>query len=389
MLTCQKDRFSLPSEITYLNCAYMSPLLEAVEVAGYQGVARKIAPFEIFPNDFFDPVESVKKTFAKLVNTPDFERIAIIPSVSYGIANVVNNIKAEKGQKIIMVDEQFPSNYYSWKRLSKKDGLQIIIVKPDENIEKRGENWNAKILEAIDEDTAVVTMPNVHWADGTKFDLKSIRAKTKKVGAKLIIDGTQSIGAMPFDVDEIQPDAVINVAYKWLLGPYSSGVAYYGEAFDNGTPIEESWMNRIKSEDFQGLVNYQDQYRPKAARYNVGEASNFMSIPMMEAAMKSILEWGVENIQNYCADLSNKYLADFQNMGCHVEDPTYRALHLFGIRLSENFDLDELKAQFLKNKVFVSFRGNAIRIAPHLYNDEADFEKLVMCFKKARKRLLI
>jgi selenocysteine lyase/cysteine desulfurase len=389
MLVCQKDRFSLPDNITYLNCAYMSPLMNSVEVAGYQGVARKTAPFEVFPNHFFDPVQAVRKAYSRLINAQDPERIALIPSVSYGIANVVNNIKAEKGQNIIMVDEQFPSNYYSWERLAKEKGLTIRMIKPDEHTKTRGENWNNRILEAINQETVVVTMPNIHWADGTKFDLISIRERTKEVGAKLIIDGTQSVGALEFDVQKIQPDALINVAYKWLLGPYSSGLAYYGEAFDNGIPIEESWMNRVKSEDFRGLVNYQKNYRPKAARYNVGEASNFMAIPMMEAALKAILDWGVQNIQEYCGALTDKFLPEFMDMGCQVEDPKYRAKHLFGIRLSENFDLNELKAQFMKNKVFVSFRGNAIRIAPHLYNDEGDFETLVDCFKKARKKTLV
>ena len=84
----------------------------------------------------------------------------------------------------------------------------------------------------------------VHWADGTIFDMKKIRKKTSENNALLIIDGTQSIGSMPFNLNEIQPDALVCAGYKWLMGPYGSGLAYYGKYFDDGKPIEESWINR-------------------------------------------------------------------------------------------------------------------------------------------------
>ena len=107
-------------------------------------------------------------------------------------------------------------------------------------------------------------MSHIHWADGTLFDLKAIRQRTRDVGALLIIDGTQSIGALPFDIQEIQPDALICAGYKWLMGPYSLGLAYLGEFFDEGIPIEENWKNRHNSHHFARLVNYEDKYQPHA-----------------------------------------------------------------------------------------------------------------------------
>ena len=86
-------------------------------------------------------------------------------------------------------------------------------------------------------------MGHIHWADGTLFDLIAIRKKADKVGAKLIIDGTQSVGALPFSVKEIQPDALIVGGYKWLLGPYSIGMAYYADTFNNGEPLELSLIH--------------------------------------------------------------------------------------------------------------------------------------------------
>ncbi|RMG86302.1 MAG: aminotransferase class V-fold PLP-dependent enzyme [Bacteroidetes bacterium] len=388
MLTCQKNRFSLPSNVTYFNAAYFTPLLDVVELAGYRGVTKKTMPFEVTSSDFFDPVEPLRRMFASLIHADEPGRVAIVPSVSYGIANAAKNVRAERGQKIVLIEEQFPSNYYSWQRTADEKGLRLQIVGAPKETDGRAAQWNENLLAAITSDTAVVTLPHVHWADGTKFDLERVGKKCREVGAQFIVDGTQSVGALPFDVSVIQPDALICSGYKWLLGPYSIGLAYYGEAFDAGTPIEESWMNRAHSDDFQGLVQYQSEYRPFAARYNVGEFSNFILIPMMSAALETILDWRVENIQEYCGSLSAPFLEAFVEMGCRLESPEYRGQHLIGIRTGDNFDLEDLKHALAKNRIYVSFRGEVVRISPHLYNDSGDFEKLIECFKQNRKTKL-
>ena len=102
------------------------------------------------------------------------------------------------------------------------------------------------------------------------------------MGARFVIDGTQSVGALPFDVGHTRPDAVACAGYKWLTGPYSVGTAWYGPAFDGGTPIEENWITRAGSDRFNELVNYRDDYRPGAIRYDVSERSNFILLPMFE-----------------------------------------------------------------------------------------------------------
>jgi len=124
----------------------------------------------------------------------------------------------------------------------------------------------------------------VHWTDGTRFDLVAIGRAARRVGAAFVVDGTQSVGALPFDVREIQPDALVCAGYKWLLGPYAMGAAYFGPRYDAGDPIEENWITRRGSDDFQRLVAYQDEYAPGAIRYDVGERSNFILLPMFIAA---------------------------------------------------------------------------------------------------------
>ncbi|WP_299894444.1 aminotransferase class V-fold PLP-dependent enzyme [uncultured Aquimarina sp.] len=376
----QQHLFDLSEEITYLNGAYMSPQLKSVTDIGISAVQRKAQPYEILPEDFFSQREVLKKRFASLINAPDHHNTAIIPSVSYGIANAANNVPLQKGDEIILVDEQFPSNVYIWQEVAKKNNALIKIVYPPKEFNNRGKKWNQSILDAISKNTAVIALPHVHWADGTLFDLQAIREKTIAVNAMMVIDGTQSIGALPFSVEEIQPDALICGGYKWLLGPYSIGMAYYSDAFSNGTPIEHNWMNRHNSEDFSGLTNYQDRYKEKAARYSVGESSNFILTPMLTKAIEQLIEWQPKNIQEYTKNISKATIDKLKALDCFIEEDHYRAHHLFGIYLPEHLSLEKIKANLKKEQIFVSYRGNAIRVSCNVYNSEKDFEKLLSQF---------
>ncbi len=377
MLTCKHSKFTLSPSITYLNCAYMSPLLKTAEKAGIKALRLKRNPASISPQDFFTGGELLREEYAKLINVSDAKRIAIIPSVSYGIANVAANVQLGNGEEVIVAGDQFPSNYYTWERLCADKKALLKIVEAPKELSSRGKNWNERILNAIQNNTKVVALAHTHWTDGTKFDLEAIRKRTREVGALLVIDGTQSVGALPFDVQKFQPDALVCGGYKWLLGPYSIGLAYYGDAFDGGKPIEESWMNRLNSEDFTSLVNYQENYQPGALRYDVGEHSNFTLVPMMTKSLEQLNRWKPENIQEYCKGITTKAVHMLKEKNIWVEDESYRAHHLIGLRLPREFDLEKIKATLLKNKIYVSYRSNAIRLAPNVYNNEEDLMRFV------------
>lgn len=376
MLHCQKDAFSLPEGLHYLNCAYMAPLARRVEEAGAEGLRRKRNPAAIGPEDFFDESRHVRQLFAELVHAPGSEHVAIIPSASYGIATAARNLPLRSGQNIVTAAEQFPSNVYVWRRLAQEHGLSLRAIAPPETGTARGRGWNERLLDAIDAKTAVVALGHVHWTDGTRFDLEAISRRARDAGAALVVDGTQSVGALPFDVERIQPDALICAGYKWLLGPYSIGLAYFGPRLLDGVPLEENWITRRDSEVFSRLVDYVDDYQPGAARYDVGERSNFILVPMLVAALELIAAWGVDAIQDYCHRLVQPLLDEALDLGYLVEDAAWRGAHLFGVRLPAGRSTEALRTALAARNVAVSLRGSAVRIAPHVYNDEHDVAAL-------------
>jgi selenocysteine lyase/cysteine desulfurase len=380
-MLCQKSLFNLEKGVHYISCATMSPNLKSVEQAGFEGIMRKSKPHLITQETFFETTEPVKKLFAQLINCPDSERIALIPSTSYGMAIVARNLgfkpNLKAGQEILMVHEEFPSDVYAWEGVCMEKGLVTKTISPPQSLENRGKIWNETLINSINANTCMVVISPTHWADGTRFDLEAIGRQCRLYGALFVVDGTQSTGALPIDIQIFKPDALINVGYKWLLGPYSSGVAYFGEYFDTGSPIERNWINRVGSENFRNLVNYQDQYRPKADRYNVGERSNFILNPMMVAAMTQLLDWDVENVQNYCKTLLEEPLKVLQEKGFWVENEAFRSNHLVGLRLPVGADIGKIQNEMKKRNVILSFRGEAIRISPNVYNDQNDIDVMV------------
>lgn len=395
MLTCLKDEFSLPQEVHYLNCAYMAPLSARVEAAGLEGIKKKRNPDHINPHDFFADSNRARGLFGRIIHAEP-SSVALIPSVSYGIASIARNLSVRSGQSIVVVEEQFPSNVYAWSRLAVERGAEIVTVGPDvirrltdshptkwrkrpsapDALTGRAARWNERILETIDSSTAVVAMSNVHWADGTLFDIQAIAERAHGVGAAFVIDGTQSVGALPFDVREVRPDALICAGYKWLLGPYAIGLAYFDEKHHRGSPLEETWISRRNSETFSALVDYEDAYQPGAQRYDVGERSNFILVPMLCAALEHILEWTVPGIQSYCRDLMSEMIDEAREIGYRIEDERGRSHHLFGIRLPPEVSADDLNNELTARNVAVSIRGNAVRVSPHVYNDSSDVAAL-------------
>ncbi len=368
-LPSQRDLFGIPEDIAYLNCAYMSPQLRSVREAGERAIARRSRPWEITPKDFFTESETARELFAQLVGG-DADGAAIIPSASYGMAVAAANLEVRSGQSIILLEEQFPSNVYPWRELAKCKGARLVTVPRPEDLD-----WTRAVLEHIDGNTAIVAVPNCHWTDGSLLDLRRVGEQARNVGAALVVDATQSLGAYPLDVSEVRPDFLVSAGYKWLLGPYSLGFMYAAPERREGVPVEQNWISRAGSEDFERVVEYRDAFQPGARRYDVGERGNFILLPMANEALRQILDWGVEDISTSIGKLTAMIEERATDIRLEATPANRRAGHMLGLKLPPEKP-DDLPARLAAQNVFVSVRGDSLRVSPHLYNDERDVQRL-------------
>jgi selenocysteine lyase/cysteine desulfurase len=370
-IECQRDLFTIPQDITYLNCATMGPQLRSATAAGLEAVHANSAPWLRTPRDWFSGPERLRALAARLMNA-DAESVALVPAVSYGIAIAVSNLPVRAGQSIVVLDQQFPANVYAWRELARRTGARVRTVRRAQNA-----GWTEPLLAAIDRETAVVAVPNCHWADGGWVDLERVAAAARGVGAGLVIDATQSLGAYPLDVSTVRPDFLVAAGYKWLLGPYGLGYLYVAPRWQReGTPLEQSWLARAGSDDFARLTHYNDEFRPGARRFDVGECSQFTTLPIAAAALEQVLSWGVERIQSTLAVLTGLLAAGAERIGATALPATARVGHLIGIRLPSSPDA-RLSQALAAARVYVSIRGDYVRVSPYLYNDAADVDRLI------------
>ena len=373
-----RDLFQIPDGVTYLNCANMAPQLRCITTAGIDAVRAKATPWTLSAPEWFSGAEELRSLAAQVMGA-DVDGVALIPAVSYGIATAAANLPFTSGQTIVILDQEFPSNVYAWRELAKKCNGRVLMIK-----RKDGENWTQALLRGIDEKTAIVAVPHCHWTDGSNVNLELVGERARAVGAALVIDASQSLGASILDLERVKPDFLTAVGYKWLLGPYGLGYLYVAPKWrGSGVPLEQSWLTRAGSEDFTRLVDYTDEYRAGARRFDMGEFPQFVLAPMAIAALKQVLTWGVGRIQATLSVLTERaaYLAG--ELDYAVLPPADRSSHMIGIRPRRAIPVD-LPKSLKEAGVFVSIRGDSIRIAPHLYNEPQDIDRLFEVLRRTR-----
>jgi selenocysteine lyase/cysteine desulfurase len=387
MIPCQRHLFDIPDDVAYLNCAYRSPLMKPALEAGVAGFARKAHPWELTPDKFFTGSDEFRATAAQLIDC-SADCIAIVPSASYGIATAARNLPVKKGQSILLLAEQFPSNYYAWQRRAEENGASLKVVDWPED-----HDWTAAVLNSLTADVAIAALPHVHWTSGGRLDLVRIGEACRKLGAALVLDLTQSLGALPFCVGSlkndlqngVQPDFAVAASYKWLLGPYSVGLLYVAPKWHGGIPLEENWIQRANASDFSSLILYTENYDAGARRFDMGERSNFALLPAAVRAMKQLLEWDVAQISETAGALNRQLAEAATDLGFSAPAEPLRAPHYLALRRKEAIP-KELPEMLAREKVFVSVRGSSIRVAPHVYNTAEDCERLIACLRRIAAR---
>jgi len=366
-----RAEFEIPRDICYLNAAYMTPQPRAVVEAAIRGATRRSQPWHVTPPDFFSDVEVLRAAFARQVGcSPD--NIAIVPSAGYGVSCAANNMQAREGDLILALNDQFPSNYYAWRRQALESGAEFYVVSPEP-----GESWADALLEAIElrgDDIEIATLEWHHWASADLIDLETVIPALRDAGARVVLDLTQSIGACPIDISRIAPDFMVAGGYKWQFCPYGVAFLYVDDRYFDGVPIEEPWMGRDGAEDFSRLAEFTDLYQPGARRFDMSAKSSFSNIAGALAALKLLERWGIATISETLAATNARLAGILEGYGFETTPADARALHFQGARLPAT-DPRTLATRLVDNGVYASVRGNHLRVAPHLYTDDEDIAR--------------
>lgn len=373
----QRSLFNIPDNVAYFNCSYHGPQPNATRDRLVASLQLSSHPWERTPVTFFEDADTLRRLASELFGG-DESAYAIVPAVSYGVSTAARILEPElrRGDTILLVAEDFPSNVLSWRRIALEVGVNLKTVPTPAD-----GDWTRAILNGIDRSVKVVTTSTCHWTNGARIDLAPIRKATRDVGATLIVDATQTLGAMPLSIDELQPDFLVAAAYKWLLGPYGCGLLYVAERWRDSRPLEESWLARSNAEDFTSLANYSDSYLPGARRFDVGEKGSKTVLPGAIASLEQLKAWGIQNIAESIAAINAQIADCLQALDCKVATPAQRCPHLLGAKLPERYS-GNLVAELKNRHIYISQRGQSLRFAPHLHITPHDIERLTTSLRE-------
>ena len=403
-IPCQRALFDLPDDVAYLNCASRSPMPRAVAAEGVSALRAKLRPWTLPDSDAL--AERTRALFARVVGADEraggADAIALTPSTSYAISQAAHNLAplCARGAKVLVLEDQMSSNVYPWQALCARTGAVLAPVPyPADG------DWTRALCERDDwGNVAVAALPQCHWADGSLVDLRRVARRLRDARgerAALVVDATQSLGALPLDAAQLDADVVCASAHKWLFGGYGCSLCYVGARWRTGArapweplvhdeharagadgDVELPFSRGDGADGGGGTAGYPTAFKPGARRLDAGGRPNPVVLPTVAAGLELVLSWGVADVAATLGALGAPAVARARALGLWVPSDGHRAPHLFGVRPGDwaerRASADDLAwcaraaAALRARGVHVTGRLGAIRTAPHVYNTPAD-----------------
>jgi selenocysteine lyase/cysteine desulfurase len=379
MLPSQRELFEIPRDICYLNSASYSPLPLRTLEAGRAAVGRKGTPWTLAASFANEQHERARAAAARLINA-DPAGIALIPSISYGVATAAKLVTIARGARVIVLENDHSSPVLEWQTRAAAQGFAVETVRqPDDG------DWTSAVLAAIERSGAppvgLASISSVHWSDGGMLDLDKITAALRRQGAVFLVDATQSAGVLTMDVKQLDPDFVIFPTYKWLLGPYGRAFLYVARRHQNGVPLEQTAAAR-RNVRAENDVYFSDiRYVDNARRFDMGERDHFISMEMASIGIEMMNEWGTAAVAQRLGMLTDRIADGLQGIGVSMPARHLRAPHILSLGFKDGMPAG-LTEQLAADGIHVAARLGRMRISPHVYNDEADADRFVAALAK-------
>jgi len=384
MLASQRALFDMPSHICYLNSASYSPLPLRTQEAARAAVGRKGRPWTLEAGFANEQHERARRAAARLISA-DPTDVALIPSISYGVATAAKVLTIARGSRVLVLDNDHSSPVLEWQTRADAQGFAVeTIRRPDDG------DWTSAVLAAIERPGAppvsLASISSVHWSDGGLIDIEKVAAALRPQGAAFLIDATHSAGVLTMDVGRLDPDFVIFPTYKWLLGPYGRAFFYIAKRHQGGIPLEQTSFGRrdVRAEN---KVYFADvNYVSDARRFDMGERDHFISMEMASTGMEMMADWGPAAVMQRLQMLTERIADGVRDIGgVSVPEPRLRAPHILSLGFEGGMPAD-LVAGLASEDVHVAARLDRMRISPHVFNDEADTDRFVAALNRRFRR---
>ena len=363
-------------DATYLNLAGQSPMPKVSLRAIQSAIADKKYPHHRTDSVFYEVPNRIRANIAQLIGAKP-EEIAVTTGASAGVIAVAYALDWKAGDEVIVGAKEFPLQYTIWKPMEERVGLKVKIVSPRDRFLDADD-----LIGALTPKTRLVSVSHVRFDDGSMLDAKRLAAACHAQGALLLLDVSQSCGAIPMNVRELGADFIVCAGYKWLFGPFGTGFFWIKhELLSRVLPAPFYWMAVAGSDNFAKLDFANPQPEDSAKRWDAPEWASYFNFNLagFDASLEFVLRMGAQTVERHNRELIELMFARLPKDRCVPASPLDTAKRgpygCFTARTPEK--TVELYHKLRAENVIVSLREGNIRVSPHLYNTERDIDRLI------------
>lgn len=369
-------------DATYLNFAAHAAIPRVALNAVQASVAAKRRPHLVDDRSFFFVAANLRQTLATLIGASQ-DDIALTTGAGAGLATIAYALEWSAGDEVIIAGGEFPAHYATWKPMEAREGIKLQIAHPQDQFIQSGD-----LIAAMTPRTRVISVSHVRFDDGSILDASSLAAACTRNGTLLVLDVSQSCGAIPMDVSSLGADFIVCAGYKYLLSPWGTGFLWTKpENADLLRPGPYNWLSQ-DVETFARL-NYVDPRPARTlSRWDAAEASSIynFNLTVMEASARFVLDATPALIHDHSQTLIDYFFERLPD-GYRLASPR-QASHrgVFGcIEVGSRSDTESLYQTLRNERFVVALREGKIRVAPHLLNSTQDMDRLLASLAKARR----
>jgi cysteine desulfurase / selenocysteine lyase len=364
-LNAYRAEFAIAEQHAFLNHASVSSYSNRVVDALRDHAERmQQVPFDRLRDSYLMPLMAgFKQRVVQLIGARSPDEIVPMPNTAAGINTAAQSLPLQAGDNVLVVDGDYPANIYPWLNLAPK-GVLVKWVPQHAG----GAELN-RLAARIDRRTRVIAVSSVMFATGYKNDLAAIGELCRQRGIFFVVDGIQSLGAFPLDVQALGIDMLACGSQKWLMGAPGSGFLYVrAELMDQLQP--GAYVGTTSTVDPFNFLDYNFTLRPTADRFDLG-TPNVPGLAALHAALGLLLEVGSTLIAEHILALTDTLIEDLHERGYKVLS-NLEQQHRSGIVIVEVDDPQAAYERLLAANVLTSVRGQGLRVSPHFYNSEED-----------------
>src|SRR3954463_3323788 len=356
--------FPVRDQLIYLNHAAVAPLCRPAADAMTR-LAEDCTRFgSLHYDEWLATYERLRKAAAKLINA-DASEIALMKNTSEGIATIAMGLDWKPGDRIVAFHEEFPANYFPWKRLEQK-GVAVTWLSVDDSLDE---------IERACRGARLLSISFVQFLSGYRAPIQVIGEICRRNGCIYLVDAIQGLGAFPLDVRACSIDALAADGHKWMLGPEGCAILYVSrELQDHVEPVEFGWTNVAGYNDY---ASRDMALRQDAGRYEPGTLNTIGCFGLC-AAIELLLEVGVGEIAPVVQNLADRIEAGVKTRGYEIMGTRTRETGsgIVSFR-KEGLDAREIVRRLGESGISAAPRAGWVRTSPHFYISPAEIDRFL------------